>query len=81
MSDTTKHTINDPLKLQWDGTGYNVNKPNIDFEVLVSKEIADEMLEALKKIKEFQHKYQVIGNSLILEIDQAIQKAEGKSNN
>lgn len=76
-----KHTIKDPLKLQWDGSGYKVNKPNIDSEILVSKEVADELLEALieseLQIRYLHSKFKQTGsgNKVLFQINNAIKKA------
>lgn len=52
-----KHTIKDPLRLRWDKTTsqYKVSKPEIDEEELVSKSVAEELLEALQDIYNCQY--------------------------
>lgn len=44
------HTPINPLIIRWDEVShqYKVNKPNIEIEELVSKNIADALVEALK---------------------------------
>lgn len=79
----SKHTIKDPLILTFSGE-YKVNKPNDNSGEYVSKEFAEELLDANKELVEVLkstrklnlHLYEhgTVGKSVYDEIESAIQK-------
>lgn len=73
-----KHTINNPLKLIWceHTNAYKVNKPNQETQELVSKEVAESLLEALKELLKFQSELIINDGKHSRERVKAVIKAE-----